>query len=61
MVVADAGRFTQFLKRFINFGSKAFSGFGAVLRDVEQDFAEVGFRFRGEKEAPLHEWTIRGL
>ena len=49
MVVADAGRLTQFLKRFMNFGPKAFQPRRGVLGDVEQDLAEVGFRFRGEK------------
>lgn len=57
MIVADAWRLAQSLQGFISFGSQALGSVGAILGDIEQDLAEVGFRFRRKTETPFHERT----
>ncbi len=50
MVVADAWRFAQALKGFVDAGPKALSGRRTVISDAEEDFPRVGFRLRGENK-----------
>ena len=44
-------------KALENLGTQTFSRLGAVLSNVDKDFAKVGFRFLREKKPSLHERT----